>query len=129
MLLVFKIVESLQCVLKVLFKTTNKFNNYFRFKNPVFERSNRIYKFSSRGCTASFIGKTDRYRKVQVSEHQGVSQKTGKPVKGTLLTSVRGQMLLCDHQVAWENFKIIVSLANLLKEINQPFIGIKPLLF
>ena len=93
------------------------------------ERSNRIYKFSSRGCTASFIGKTDRYRKVQVSEHQGVSQKTGKPVKGTLLTSVRGQMLLCDHQVAWENFKIIVSLANLLKEINQPFIGIKPLLF
>ena len=42
--------------------------------------------------------------KVRVSEHQGVSPRTGKRVKGTLSTSVRDHMLNYDHTVAWENF-------------------------
>ena len=44
--------------------------------------------------------------KVRVSEHQGVSPRTGKRVKGTLSTSVRDHMLDCDHRVAWEDFSI-----------------------
>ena len=45
-----------------------------------------------------------RHIKVRVSEHQGVSPRTGKRVKGTLSTSVRDHMLNYDHTVAWENF-------------------------
>ena len=45
--------------------------------------------------------------KVQDSEHQGVSPRTGKQVKVSLFTSVRDHMLNCDHTVAWEDFSII----------------------
>ena len=44
--------------------------------------------------------------KVRISEHQGVSPRTGKQVKGTLSTSVMDNMLDCHHTVAWEDFSI-----------------------
>ena len=50
--------------------------------------------------------------KVRVSEHQRVSPKTGKRVKGTLSTSVSDHMLDCDHTVAWEDFSIIGRESN-----------------
>ena len=43
--------------------------------------------------------------KVRVSKHQGVSPRTGKPVKRFLSTSVRDHMLIFDHQIAWEDFR------------------------
>ena len=45
--------------------------------------------------------------KIRLSEHHGVSPRTGKRVKGMLSTSVRDHMLDCDHTVAWEDFSII----------------------
>ena len=45
--------------------------------------------------------------KIRVSEHQGVSPRTGKRVKSTLSTPVRDHMLDCDHRVAWVDFSII----------------------
>ena len=47
--------------------------------------------------------------KVRVIKHQGVSPRAGKPVKGTLSTSVRGYMLVCDHKV---NFKFLGNESN-----------------
>ena len=72
------------CQFKVLFKATNKFKNYFRFKDQVPET----------------LPETNRHMKVRVSEHQSVSPRNGKPIKGTLSTSVRDHMYICDHQVA-----------------------------
>ena len=63
-------------------------------------------------CIASYIGKTYRHFKVRVSEHQGVSPRTGKPVKGTLSTSVRDHMFVCDHKVVHEDFKILGNESN-----------------
>ena len=45
--------------------------------------------------------------KVRVSEHQGVSPRRGKRVKGMLSTLLRDDMLEDDHRVAWEDFSII----------------------
>ena len=86
----------------------------FRFKDSVHEtlRSNLIHKFSCGSCTASYIGKTYRHFKVRVSEHQGVSPRTGKPVKGTLSTSVRDPMLACDHKVLYEDFTFLGNESN-----------------
>ena len=56
--------------------------------------------------------KTYRHMKVRISEHQGVSPRTGKRVKGTLSTSVRDHMLNCNHTVAWEDFSIIGRESN-----------------
>ena len=83
-------------------------------------RSNSIYKSLNRGCTATYISKTGRHRKVRVSEHQGVSLKAREPVKGTLSTSVRSHMFVCDHQVAWEDFKILGSESNKFFKRDKP---------
>ena len=97
------------CKLRVIFQTNNKLKNYFHFKDFVPETlpSSLIYKFLCGSCTASYIGKTSRHFKVTVSEHQGVSPRIGKPVKGTLSTSVRDHMLVCDHKVVHEDFKFL----------------------
>ena len=97
------------CKLKIIFQTGNRLKNYYKFKDRVPEtlQSNFVYKFKCGSCTASYYGKTYRHLKVRVSEHQGVSRRTGKRVKGTLSTSVRDHMLVCDHTVAWEDFSII----------------------
>ena len=58
------------------------------------------------------IGKTYKHVKVRVPEHRGASPSTGKPVKGTPPTSVRDHMLICDHQVAWEDSGILGSESN-----------------
>ena len=102
------------CKLRVIFQTNNRLSNYFRFKDSVHKtlRSNLIYKFSCKSCTASYIGKTYRLFKVRVSEHQGVSPRTGKPVKGTLSTS-RDHTLVCDHKVVHEDFKFLGNESNI----------------
>ena len=102
------------CKLRVIFQTNIRLKNYFRFKDSVLEtlQSNLIYKFLCGSCTACYIGKTYRHFKVRVSEHQSVSPRTGKPIKGTLSTSVRDHMLVCGHKVVHEDFKFLGNESN-----------------
>ena len=102
------------CKLKVIFQPNNRLRNYFCFKDFVSETSwsSLIYKFWCGRCTASYIGNTYRHFKVRVSEYQGVSLKTGKKVKGTLSTSVRDHMLVCDHRVVHKDFKFPGNQSN-----------------
>ena len=102
------------CKLGVIFQINNRLRNYFDFKDSVPEtlRSNLIYKFACRSCTASYIGKTYRHFKVRVSEHQSVSPRPGKPVKGTLSTSIMNHMLACDPKVVYEDFKFFGNESN-----------------
>ena len=88
--------------------------NYFLFKDSVHKTllSNLIYKFSCGSCATSCIGKTYRHFQVRVSENQGVPPRTGKPVKGTLYTSVRDHLLVCDHKVKHEDFKFLGNKSN-----------------
>ena len=76
------------CKLRVIFQINNRLKNYFLFKDFVPEtlRSSLIYKFSCESCTASYIGKTYRLFRVRVSEHEGVSPRTGKPATCLFVT-------------------------------------------
>ena len=60
---------------------------------------------------------------VRVSEHQGVSPRTRKRVKGTLSTSVRDKVLNCDHAVTLEDFSVA------RREPNHYLLGTKESLF
>ena len=102
------------CKLRVIFCTNNGLRDYFRLKDFVPETlwSSLIYKFLCRSCTASYIDNTYRCFKVRVSEHQGVSPRTGKPVKCNLSTSVSDHMLLGDHKVVHEDFKFFGNESN-----------------
>ena len=99
------------CKLKIIFQTGKRLKNYFRFKDCVPEtlQSNFAYIFKCGSCTASYYGRTYRHMKVWVSECQGVSRRTGKQVKSTPSTSVRDNMLNCDHTVPWEDFSLRIK--------------------
>ena len=100
-----------------------KLKNLFASKTvPETLQSNLIYKFLCRRCAASYIGKTYRHFKIRVSQHQGISPRTGKPVKGTLSTSVRDHILVCDHKVEHEDFKFLGNESNrYLLELKESF--------
>ena len=102
------------CKLIIIFQTGNRLKIYFRYQNCVPEtlQSNFVYKFKCDSCTASYYGKIYRHMKVRVSEHQGMSPRTGKRVKSSLSTLVRDHMLDCDHIVAWADFSIIGRESN-----------------
>ena len=102
------------CKLRVIFQTNKRLKNYFRFKHfaPETIWPSLIYKFSCGSCTASYIGKTYRHFKIKVSEHQGVSSTTDKPVKGTLSPSGRDHMLVCDHKIVHEDSKFLDDESN-----------------
>ena len=53
--------------------------------------------------------------KVRVSECEGVSPRTEKPVNVTLLILIRDDMFICDHQVGLEDFRILGSEINKFK--------------
>ena len=61
--------------------------------------------------------------KARVSEQQSIFSRTGKPVKGTLSTSVRNHLLICGHQVASEDFRIFGN------ECNKSILELKEKLF
>ena len=116
------------CTVKIVFKTSNRLKNYFSFKDVVPEplRFCQIYNFTCGSCNASYIGKIFRHMKVRVSEHQGVSPRTGQHLKGTLSTSVRDHMLDCNHVVAWDDFK---KLGREFGSLNHWLLEIKESLF
>ena len=113
------------CKVRVVFKTSTRLRNYFSLKDVVPEpfRSCQIYNFTCGSCNSSYNGKTYRHMKFRVSEHQGVSPRTGKYLKGTLSTSVRDHMLDCNHMAVCDDFEILG------REFNHWLLEIKKSLF
>ena len=72
----------------------------------------QIYKYANIQIRASYTGKNFWHLKVRVSEHEGVSPRTGKIVTDTLSTSVRDHMLECDYIVTWDDFKVLGRESN-----------------
>ena len=67
------------CKIKVIFKSTTRLSNFFRFKDkvPFNFRSNVVYKFSFGCCSATYYGETCRLLNTRVGEHSGVWPLTG----------------------------------------------------
>ena len=99
------------CKIKVIFKSTTRLGNFFRFKDkvPFTLRSNVVYKFSCGRCNATYYGETCRHVNIRVGEHSGVSPLTGKKSKAKKTTAIKDHMLFCDHVVSLEDFKILAS--------------------
>ena len=59
-------------------------------------------------CKITYIGMSVRHFKVRISEHMGISCRTGAPVKGISITAVRDLCTTCNKGVISEDdFKII----------------------
>ena len=75
-------------------------------------RSLLCYKFECSNCNATYYGKTKRHFKVHVSEHMGVSARTGKNIKSTKNSAVRDHMLVCNSIVSFEDFSVLANGTN-----------------
>ena len=56
------------CKIKVIFKSTTRLSNFFRFKDkvPFNLRSNVVYKFSCGRCNATYYGETCRHLNIEL---------------------------------------------------------------
>ena len=101
--------------LLIVLKSGIKIGSLLNFKDiiPFGARSHVVYKFSCGNCDITYLGKTKRHLLVRMSEHLGISYKTGKPRKynAQQTTAVREHLRLCKHTSDVKNFKI-VSHAN-----------------
>ena len=75
-------------------------------------RSLLCYKFQCSSCNATYYGKTKRHFKVHVSEHMGVSTRTGKNIKSTKNSAVRDHVLFCNNIVSFEDFSVFANGTN-----------------
>ena len=72
------------------------------------------------GELQNFLFRQDLQVYESVSMHEGVLPRTRKPVKGTLSISERNQMVICDDQVAQEDFKTFQRESNkFIFELNE----------
>ena len=106
---------SLPCVnLKVVFRIKNRVNSKFTFKDKVSKEMCFLlcYKLQCSSCNATYYGKIKRHFKVRVSEHMGVSARTGKNIKSTKNSVVRDHMLVCNNTLSFEDFSVLANGTN-----------------
>ena len=99
--------DILPCVnLKVVFRIKNRLSSKFTFKDKISKEMPSLlcYKFQCSNCNATYYGKTKHHFKIHVSEHMGVSARTGKNIKSTKNSAVRDHMLACSNIVSFWDF-------------------------
>ena len=125
-----------QLHLRILFKSSNTIGNRFSHKDKVPEltASNVIYKYTCKSCQAFYIGKTKQQLITRITQHQGVSARTGREVMCKAQSDIREHCLKCKVPVETENFSILdrlhsenglVTLETLYQKISRPSIGIQ----
>ena len=97
----FRMIPS--CQLEVIYQTTYRMGNMFRFKDclPKSLITDFVYFFKCRSCAASYVGRCYRHKQVRFCEHAGISPRTGVPLRPTLVnaSAVKHHMMTNHHRV------------------------------
>ena len=106
----FRMIPSHQ--LEIIYQTSYRMGNLFRFKDrlPDFILSDFVYFFKCGSCAASYVGRSYRHQQIRFYEHAGISVRTGKPYKETLVnaSAVKIHALTKKHPVnPVEDFMIL----------------------
>ena len=91
------------CRVEVVYQTTYRMGNMFRFKDclPKSIMTDFVYHFKCSCCAATYVGRCVRHKQVRFCEHSGLSPRTGKPYKPTLVnaSSIKTHMMKEKHPV------------------------------
>ena len=102
--------------LNVVFKSSVRMSNAFRFKNqiPKCLNSMLLYKFTCNTCNSVYIRKTKRHYLVRQFEHLGLSVFTNKALKYSDkdATAIRKHCHHQNHVNCTDNFKIMGNSVN-----------------
>ena len=85
--------------------------NFFSFKDklPISIVSSVIYQYSCGQCSATCIGETRKQLKVRVSQHKGISIRTGNMLNSVEKSKILDHSLNSGHCTTENNFKILDS--------------------
>ena len=97
----------------IIFKNPFKLHMMFPFKDkvPLPLRSCVIYKFICE-CNLRYLGSTKAILHSRMSQHIGISDRTGIPTQKKLKSSIREHCSANDHQLTYDNFTIVASESN-----------------
>ncbi len=86
-------------------------SSFFPFKDkvPKFLRSDVVYLFKCRCCSASYVGQTTRHLPTKVSEHLGLTPITGQPSSSPVMSSIFSHLNTTGHSANFDDFKILSS--------------------
>ena len=95
-----------------LFLNHKHVSNFFpvQGKMPYCLPSNVVSKLSCGRCNATYYGEICKHLSVRVGEHSDVSVLTEKNYKSKKSTTVKDLILVCDHVVLIEDFKILTTM-------------------
>ena len=93
---------------QLILVNNSKLNSFFKFKDSVPHAlcSGVVYKFSCAKCASVYYGSTIRTLYTRVSEHKGLSDRTGKPVAKPKHSSIRDHIMICGTGIPMENLEI-----------------------
>ena len=93
----------------IIFTNHMSIGSFFRIKEKLdpLLNSGIVYKYSCSSCNACYIGSSSRRLFVRISEHKGVSSRTGQISATQAFSAIREHCLDKDHVLKTENFSII----------------------
>ena len=83
-----------QIKLNIIFTNNFNINNFFRFKDQVPNslRSCVVYKYNCDSCNATYVGKITRHFSTRISEHLGISHRSGIRLTSPPFSAIRNHV-------------------------------------
>ena len=97
--------------IRFVFRPTCRLSDFFPFKDriPSAMRSHVVYKYKCQCCGALYVGQTRRHIHTRISEHMGVSSKTGNKLSVSQMSAVLIHHHLSKHTISDSDFTILTS--------------------
>ena len=102
------------CKLKAIFQSPCKLNSLFCYKDFLQKkiRSDIVYRYMCSNCKVTYYGKTYCHFFARAAERMGISNLTGKHLKGVKQSAVSDHLLECNFSIDIDQFDILASDAN-----------------
>ena len=118
-----------QINVNLIFCNNFSVSSFFNYKDKVSSEvlGDVVYEFKCSHCSASYVGETSRHFYTRVSEHLGISPRTGRPYLNSPNSNIYRHFLETGHSIDRDNFKILKHCENNfeLKTMESIFIHAK----
>ena len=123
-----------QVRLRIVYKSLDRIGDRFKIKDstPKDCLSCLVYKYTCESCSAFYIGKTEQHLRSRISQHQGISDRTGSSLSSPVHSDIRDHCLKHNQRINCDNFTVIdrtfyktelCTLESLYQKSFKPSIG------
>ena len=123
-----------QIRLRIIYKSLDRIGNRFKVKDSIPKdcMSCLVYKYTCKSCNAFYIGKTEQHLRSRISQHQGISDRTGSTLSSPVHSDIRDHCLKHKQEIDYDGFTVIdrtffpselCTLESLYQKALKPNIG------